>query len=213
MFNNLVVLIPAFNEEMEIENVISGVKKFAIPLVVDDGSTDRTRSIANTAGAIVLKHSENCGYEKALETGFEYFKNSNYAYLITLDADSQHDPEMIGEFYRNLCNGFDCVIGVRDKLQRTGEYMFAYVAKLVWGINDPLCGMKAYSKRCFEFKIKNQFDSIGTKYAINAVNHGLGVTQINIITNDRSGIPRFGTGLAANLHILGALLKVLFCLK
>jgi glycosyltransferase involved in cell wall biosynthesis len=213
VFKNLVVLIPAFNEEAEIESVISGVKKFAIPLVVDDGSTDQTWSIANAAGAIVIKHAENGGYEKALETGFEYFGNSSYDYLITLDADSQHDPEMIGEFYRNLCNGAECVIGVRDKLQRTGEYIFAYVGKLAWGISDPLCGMKAYSKRCFEFKVQNQFDSIGTKYAINAVNHGLTVTQIDIITNDRSDMPRFGTGIAANVHILGALFKVLFCLK
>ena len=64
MFNNLVVLIPAFNEEQEIENVILGVKKFAIPLIIDDGSTDRTSSIANAAGAIVINHSENYGYEK-----------------------------------------------------------------------------------------------------------------------------------------------------
>ena len=213
MFNNLVVLIPAFNEEVQIESVILGVKKFATPLVVDDGSTDQTWSIANATGAIVIKHADNFGYEKALETGFEYFQNSSYDYLITLDADSQHDPEMIVKFYHHLCNGDNCVIGVRDKLQRIGEYMFAYVGKLVWGISDPLCGMKAYSKQCFDFKVKNQFDSIGTKYAINAVNHGLVVTQIDIITKDRSDIPRFGTGIAANLHILGALFKVLFCLK
>jgi glycosyltransferase involved in cell wall biosynthesis len=213
MFDDLVVLIPAFNEESEIENVILGVKKFAIPLIIDDGSTYRTSSIANEAGAIVINHSKNYGYEKALETGFHYFENSGYEYLITLDADSQHDPEMIGEFYRNLCNGSECVIGVRDKLQRTAEYIFAYVSKSAWGISDPLCGMKAYSKRCFEFKIQNQFDSIGTKYAINAVNHGLEFTQIDIVTNDRSDMPRFGNGIAANLHILGALFKVLFCLK
>ncbi len=213
MLDDLVVLIPAFNEESEIEKVILGVKKLAIPLIIDDGSTDRTSSLANAAGAIVIKHYENYGYENALETGFNYFKNSGYEYLITLDADGQHDPEMIGEFYRSLCAGSDCVIGIRDKFQRTSEYIFANISKLVWGVKDPLCGMKAYSKRCFDFKIEKKFDSIGTKYAINAVNHGLGVAQINIVTNDRPDITRFGNGIIPNLVILRALFKVLFCLK
>lgn len=213
MLDGLLVLIPAFNEESEIENVILGVRDYGIPLLIDDGSTDKTSSIAKAVGAIVISHSENCGYEKALETGFNYFKKSQYDYLITLDADNQHDPEMIKAFYIELSQGTDCVIGVRDKFQRAGEKLFGYFSNIVWNIEDPLCGMKAYSKRCFILKINKKFDSIGTKYAINAVKNGCKFSQIQIKTRERSDKSRFGSGLIPNFRILLALFNILFFLK
>lgn len=213
MLDGLLVLIPAFNEESEIENVILGVRDYGIPLLIDDGSTDKTSSIAKAVGAIVISHSENCGYEKALETGFNYFKKSQYDYLITLDADNQHDPEMIKAFYIELSQGTDCVIGVRDKFQRAGEKLFGYFSNIIWNIEDPLCGMKAYSKRCFILKINKKFDSIGTKYAINAVKNGSKFSQIQIKTRERSDKSRFGSGLIPNFRILLALFNILFFLK
>ena len=213
MFDGLIVLIPALNEEVEIENVILGVREYGIPLLIDDGSTDRTSSIAKAVGAVVISHPENRGYEKALETGFEYFKNSHSDYLITLDADNQHDPEMIREFYSRLIKGSDCVVGIRDKFQRIGEKIFGSVSRVLWGIEDPLCGMKAYSRQCFDLEIDKKFDSIGTKYVINAVKHGADLSQIRIITRERSDHPRFGSGLIPNFRILRALFITLFFLK
>ena len=213
MLDGLMVLIPALNEEADIENVILGVREYGIPLLIDDGSTDRTSSIGKAAGAVVISHPENYGYEKALETGFNYFKNSQYHYLITLDADNQHDPKMIKQFYLGLIDGSDCVIGIRDKFQRIGEKIFASVSKVLWSIEDPLCGMKAYSRRCFNLEIDRKYDSIGTKYVINAVKHGYDFSQINIITRERSDQPRFGSGLIPNFRILCALFNTLCFLK
>ena len=213
MLDGLIILIPALNEEAEIENVILGVREYGIPLLIDDGSTDRTSSKGKAAGAVVISHPENYGYEKALETGFNYFKNSQHHYLITLDADNQHDPKMIEQFYLDLIEGSDCVIGIRDKFQRTGEKIFASVSKVLWGIEDPLCGMKGYSRRCFNLKIDNKFDSIGTKYFINAVKHGYDFSQVHIITRERPDQPRFGSGLIPNFRILCALFNSLFFLK
>lgn len=213
MLDGLIVVIPALNEQVEIENVIMGVREYGIPVIIDDGSTDRTSSIAKAAGAVVISHPENYGYEKALETGFNYFKNSQHHYLITMDADNQHDPKMIKQFYLCLIEGSDCVIGIRDKFQRIGEKIFASVSKVLWGIEDPLCGMKAYSRKCFDLEIGKKFDSIGTKYAINAVKNNFDFSQINIITNERSDQPRFGSGLTTNLRILRALFITLFFLN
>ena len=208
--NDLVVLVPAFNEEAEIESVISEISKFGFPLVIDDGSTDNTRKMAEGAGAKVLCHAGNMGYEAALETGFSYFVTSEFAYAITFDADGQHDPEMIEDFRAHLADGAACVLGVRERFQRISEYIFAFVAKIIWGIKDPLCGMKGYAKMSIPERIVDNFDSIGTKFAVNAVRDNLKVVQVPVTIRQREGTARFGAGIRPNLKILNALLSLLF---
>ena len=71
----VLVLIPAWNEEKTIAPVIRSVRetlKESTVLVVNDGSTDRTREIALKAGARVINHTFNQGYGAALHTGYKY---------------------------------------------------------------------------------------------------------------------------------------------
>ena len=210
---DLVVVIPAYNEEREIKTVISKVREFAHPIIVDDGSKDQTAYFSRQLGATVLSHTENKGYEKALETGFQYFLNSNFEYVITMDADNQHKPGCIVKFYEELSRGADCVVGIRNKKQRIGETVFSLISKKVWGIDDPLCGMKAYSRSCFNVPLKNSYDSVGTKYALHSAMQGLNISQVDIRVEDRKDNPRFGSGLKPNFKILCALLKGLLVFK
>jgi glycosyltransferase involved in cell wall biosynthesis len=210
MYNNLLVIIPAFNEENNIHKVISAVSKFSDVLVVDDGSHDKTSSISKSLGAIVISKDKNTGYESALDTGFNFFKNSDYKYVLTIDADNQHNPEQIHDFYDYLSRGYDFVVGKRDKFQRVSEHIFSIISKNIWGIKDPLCGMKAYSKKCFEVKNIRNINSVGTKYAIISAKRKLKFKEIRVITSDRRDSPRFGAGIRPNLIILNALLMMLF---
>ncbi|MBU4477841.1 MAG: glycosyltransferase family 2 protein [Candidatus Omnitrophica bacterium] len=95
----LCVLLPAFNEEKNISEVIREIKKI-IPdvVVVDDGSADATARFAEEAGAIVLRHAGNEGKGHALRTGFRYVIENNYAAAIILDSDGQHAPQEIKKF-------------------------------------------------------------------------------------------------------------------
>lgn len=83
-------VIPAFNEEKNIAEVINQVKSMVDAVVaVDDGSSDRTADLAARAGAIVLKHLINRGQGAALRTGTRYCLDNGADVIIHFDADGQ----------------------------------------------------------------------------------------------------------------------------
>jgi glycosyltransferase involved in cell wall biosynthesis len=111
----LIVLIPAHNESRNISAVVTSARKYLPVLVVDDGSTDGTASLAKAAGAKVLRQSPNQGKGTALLAGFRRLLKSGYETVITLDGDGQHDPAEIPKFlaaYRNHPAGL--IIGQRS---------------------------------------------------------------------------------------------------
>lgn len=204
--HKVAAVIPALNESAAIYQVVKGVLPYAFPIVVDDGSTDDTANIASQGGAEVVKHSTNRGYDLALETGLFRASELGFEFAVTLDADGQHNPELVKLFVDELLNGADLVVGVRDRHQRFGEYMFAVVGKTLWNIKDPLCGMKGYRlsllQRVGHF---DSYHSIGTELTLRAVRSGYQITQLPVLTRQRCGVSRFGSGLRANWVILRAL--------
>jgi glycosyltransferase involved in cell wall biosynthesis len=204
------IVIPAFNEAASIAAVIDKARGFGTPLVVDDGSSDDTGTIAERAGAVVVTLARNAGYDGALDAGFARASELDYDFVITMDADGQHNPLALAEFITRLRNGSDVVIGSRDRRQRVAEHVFAWVAQTLWGIHDPLCGMKGY--RMAVYRALGHFDSfgsIGTELATFAARSGYRVTQIPIQTRDRIGAPRFGRRLVANWRIFRAMVLLL----
>jgi glycosyltransferase involved in cell wall biosynthesis len=88
------VIIPALNEGTGIAKLIKLTRgRFSTILVIDDGSADDTAEQAAAAGALVLRHPVNLGQGAALETGFEWARRNRVSWVVTLDADGQHDPE------------------------------------------------------------------------------------------------------------------------
>ena len=90
--SRVAIVIPAFNEEKTISKVVRAANKFGKSIVVNDGSKDNTGEIAKRSGAIVFMHKINLGYDAALNTGFKKAAKLKFDYIITLDADGQHDP-------------------------------------------------------------------------------------------------------------------------
>lgn len=93
--DRILVLIPAYNAAAHVGQVIAGVQKSGLPiLVVDDGSRDKSADVAEQAGVVkVLRHQANRGKGAALQTGFAYAAQNGYDAVLTLDADGQHDPD------------------------------------------------------------------------------------------------------------------------
>lgn len=97
----LIVIIPAFNEESTIREVLNrmpdlstdGVK--LTPVVIDDGSADRTAEIARECGAVVINHGTNQGVGKSFHDGLEYALEEDADILVNIDADLQYAPEDI----------------------------------------------------------------------------------------------------------------------
>ena len=92
----VLVVIPAFNEEQSVGSVVERVRSLGYPaLVVDDGSIDRTAEVAEQASAVVLRLPVNLGVGGALRCGFRYAVTHGYRVVVQCDADGQHDPAQI----------------------------------------------------------------------------------------------------------------------
>jgi len=116
--NKIAVIIPAYNAGSTIGELIERTSRFVNRgdiVVIDDGSCDQTCKIARATGAVILRHEANRGKGEALKTGFKHVRLRNYAAVITLDADLQHDPESIPDFLLKA-NGFSgIIIGTRER--------------------------------------------------------------------------------------------------
>jgi glycosyltransferase involved in cell wall biosynthesis len=205
--SELAIVIPAYNEEAAIARVVSGISKLGKAIVVDDCSEDGTALAAERAGATVVRHERNMGYDGALDSGFRQAEKLQFRYAVTMDADGQHAPSQLSAFVERLDQGFSLVLGVRDRRQRFSEHLFAWTTRLLYGIHDPLCGMKGYSMDVY--RSLGHFDSygsIGTELALYAVRQGFRFCELPVATRPRQGASRFGQFLRGNYLILRALL-------
>ena len=154
----LVVVIPAYNEEKHIGQVIDGVKKYTKNIVVvDDASKDKTGEIAREKGAHVYRHIINRGLGGALGTGIKAALLEGADVIVTLDADGQHDPDDIPKLLELIVKGeADVVIGSRfirkQKLpfiRRVANYLFNIITMLLFGVfvTDSQSGMRAFTKK------------------------------------------------------------------
>lgn len=201
-------VIPALDEAASIGGVVLGLLPLGQPIVVDDGSSDWNGDVARDHGALVEVHPYNMGYDAALASGLRLAIERGFDFAVTLDADGQHVTSSAQGFIRELSEGADLVVGVRDRLQRWSEVVFAHVGRLAWGLRDPLCGLKGYRLSSLRtLPVEPSYPSVGTELAIRAVRAGMAVREVQVATRPRRGTSRFGSGLRANLRIIRALLQ------
>lgn len=200
------IVVPALNEERSIGAVVQLCRQYGTSIVVDDGSSDGTAKVAQCEGATVVSHGVNRGYDAALDSGFRKASEIGCELVVTIDADGQHNPEVIGKFLTLLEGNADVVVGTRNKQQRLAEHCFAALTRLMYGIRDPLCGMKGY--RMPVYRALGHFDSygsIGTELVLFAARKGYRIAQVPVVLRQRVDAPRFGRALQANGKIFRAM--------
>lgn len=209
--SHVTFLFPAFNEAESIGALLTSLRGMDL-LVVDDGSTDATAAIAQTAGARVLSLARNHGYDGAIVQGLKLCKTEDRNLVITADADGQHHFEDLRTLALALHGGEALVTGVRDKLPRFGERAMAAYGQLRFGMRDPLCGLKGYDLSRVEWKdIDAMHGSVGSGLAFALARRGVEFSQHDVPIYSRlHGRSRFGTGLRANLRILSALIREVY---
>jgi glycosyltransferase involved in cell wall biosynthesis len=210
MDKKITAVIPALNEEDTIEKVIHGLRGYVSEIIlVDDGSRDSTAEIASREGAIVLSHKENMGYDKSIDDGFSLAAHRGADIVLTFDADGQHESQDIPSIVKPIIEGTaDLVVGKRPYKARITEYVFAWIARRKVGIDDPLCGLKAYDIKVYkDVGFFDRLSSIGTELMFRAKKKGYRIVQRDISLNKRADTPRFGRILKANWKIFKAIVK------
>ena len=153
------IIIPALNEQAAVAEVIKKVRavmdQVALPyevIVVDDGSTDQTSSVAYNAGANVLCHVKNLGYGAALKTGI---RAANYENIVITDADGTYPVERIPDMLKELEDA-DMVVGSRTGqhvkvplLRRPARWFLRRLASYITGehIPDLNSGLRAFRRQ------------------------------------------------------------------
>jgi glycosyltransferase involved in cell wall biosynthesis len=112
---NIWIIVPAYNESARLDRTLQGVRElYPNVVVVDDGSCDETSLVARRAGAWVLRHVLNCGQGAALQTGIDFALRQGAEFLVTFDADGQHNPREIQDLLAPLRqNQADVALGSR----------------------------------------------------------------------------------------------------
>jgi glycosyltransferase involved in cell wall biosynthesis len=155
----VVAAIPAFNEERMIAKLVLEAQKFVdVVLVCDDGSTDKTATIAERMGADVIRHDRNLGYGAALKTLFTAARELGADVLVTLDGDGQHDPSEIPMLVEPVLeNKADIVLGSRFLCKENGipryrKWGIHLITKLTGAVSnqqllDAQCGFRVYGRK------------------------------------------------------------------
>ncbi len=148
------ILIPAHNEERTIGKLVVDMKeRFRYVIVVDDGSTDKTREIAEQNGAKVLRHERCRGKGEAIKTGFRHISKLKLEAFITMDGDGQHlptDAEALAKAYErnrrpSIWTGRRKIKGTEmPNIRRACNVVQSFVISLIarQKIPDTQCGLR-----------------------------------------------------------------------
>ncbi len=157
--NDILVIIPAYNEEKNIgrvaEKLVRGYPELDY-VIVNDGSEDRTAEICEEAGYRILNLPVNLGLAGAFRAGMRYADRKGYRYAVQFDGDGQHRPEYILPMQRKMDEGYDIVIASRFVTERKphtarmlGSRLISAAIRFSSGvrISDPTSGMRMYNRR------------------------------------------------------------------
>ena len=202
------VVIPSYNEEATIKDVVADVNNYIRNIiVVDDCSTDDTQNILKTLPTIIITNKKNLGYAKALELGLKRAFKEGGDYAISFDADGQHigsDLQKVLDIIKQSHPDF--VLGQRSQKNRLMEFFFGLYAQKKCGFSDPLCGIKAYKKQVFqEYGFLEKSYSIGTELIFRALSDKSkkrSYKEVVIKIKKRHDQTRFGNAIKGNWLVL-----------
>ncbi len=158
--NRVVVIMPAFNEEKSIGNVIKSMPGYIDEIIViNDGSTDRTAELAKAEGSIVINHKKNIGVGASFHSGMRKALDLNLDVMVNIDADGQFNPEDIIKLVEPIISKkADFVTASRfmdsnqypkmSKIKFFGNKVMSFIISKINSqkFYDVSCGFRAYSK-------------------------------------------------------------------
>lgn len=206
MLVKIAIVVPAFNEADSIARVVAAISPYGTPIVVDDASADDTGARAASAGAIVVRHVFNLGYDQALATGFDKAVDIDADAIVTIDGDGQLDSAAIGVVLDKL-ERVPLVLGTRSSdAPRFAETLFNLYTRIRFGVPDVLCGLKGFR---MEHYLEHQFragsSSVHTAMALALLRGREPFALVPVTVKPRLGASRYGGVWRANVRILRAL--------
>ncbi|NDF48371.1 MAG: glycosyltransferase family 2 protein, partial [Nitrosopumilaceae archaeon] len=193
---DIVIGIPAYNEEEKIASIILKLKKITDKIIVcNDGSSDMTGQIARSLGAIVIEHPKNIGYGAGIRSIFLKAKEIQADILVTFDADGQHRTEDIQAVIDPILGDkADIVIGSRflEKNEQMPEYRKLGIkvitkitnASMNDSLTDSQSGFRAYSKKVLNDIVPSDYGmGVSTEILIKASKKEFRIAEVPIVVS------------------------------
>lgn len=221
----LLVIIPAFNEQVALGVVLSELQAVTPPdgveisaLVVDDGSADRTAEVAHDHGARVLRLCRNLGIGGAVQSGLRLAYREGFDFAVQLDGDGQHPPSELVKLVAPALDaaGPDLIVGTRyhgkdnfrsTLLRRLGSWWLRTLLRVVTRVrvSDPTSGYRLYGPRALRlFDETYPYDFPEPESLAIARARGLSIIEVPVQMRERQG----GTSSIAGFSTVYYMFKV-----
>ena len=201
----ILIIIPAYNEEENILNTINNIKsykKYSLDyIVINDGSTDKTKDVLENNNINYVDLPFNLGIGAAVQTGYKYAYYNNYDIAVQFDGDGQHDINYIEKLINPIINKeADMVIGSRfiddtsdfksTKARQLGISIISFLIKILSRkkIKDVTSGFRAVNKKIIQIFATNypyDFPEPITNYAL--VKNGFAFKEVGVRMHERVG--------------------------
>lgn len=191
------IIIPAYNEELNIRKTIDDIKKNAPDVdyvVINDGSKDNTLDVLKKYNFHYINGFQNQGLFGAVQTGFRWALLNNYDVAIQFDGDGQHSASYIGLLVKAIEEGNDIAIGSRFVTEKKpfsarmlGSRLLSFAIKLTTGkaIKDPTSGFRAYDKECIRLYAEDSNNPPEPDTLVCMIRNGKKIKEVQVTMSER----------------------------
>ena len=219
--NQVILIIPAFNEEKNIQAVVENLIQNYPELdyvVINDGSTDSTEEILRKNGYNHICLPVNLGLAGCFQTGMKYAYEKGYSCAVQFDGDGQHRPEFVAGMKAKLDEGYSIVIGSRfvegkkDFSPRMlGSRLIGLAVWLTTGVRvaDPTSGMRMFDREMmqkFAYHLNYGPEPDTVSFLIK---QGARVAEVPVVIDERQGGESYLKPMVAAKYMLRMLTSIL----
>lgn len=221
-FMKKLIIIPAYNEEMNIVRVVEEIKEEYNQydyVIINDGSKDNTAGVCYEHGFEIINLPVNLGLAGAFQTGLKYAYIKGYNYAIQFDADGQHRTEYIDTILAEMEKGYDIVIGSRfvtkkkpKSLRMLGSNLISLAMKMTTGktIKDPTSGMRMLNKDMIkEFALNMNYGPEPDTISY-LMKQGATISEVQVEMDERLQGESYLNFSRSMLYMLRMLISILF---
>lgn len=219
----VLIIIPAYNEEKSLKRVIEHLKRTCPQydyLIVNDGSTDRTKEICMNNHYHVLHHPVNRGLTGVMQTGMKYALKNGYDMALQFDADGQHLPEYIEDMVACM-EEKDCDIVIASRFYGTkmpvrmrtvGGKMISAAIWMTTGkyLTDPTSGMRLYRKNIIRLFAKSTNYAPEPDTLAYLIRMGANVQEVKVEMKERKTGQSYLNPVNAAKYMVRVLSSILF---
>ena len=215
------VIIPAFNEEGSIKELVKEIKSYGYDyLVINDCSTDSTKEILDKNKLKHLDLAINLGIAGVTRAGFKYARDNNYDSAVCVDGDGQHLPEYIKPLLDEIENGADYVVGSRfvneekpHSARMFGSRIICWLIKRKTGqtVTDPTSGMRALGKKVIAEFAEQMNYCAEPDTMCHLIRKKYVVREIQVTMKEReTGVSYFKSPFKSVWYMISVILSILF---